>query len=268
MDELAMQEGGSQETTAPEVKVETTPSIEDRAKEQGWRPKEEYEGDPGKWVSAETFVAKGELIEKIEALGKELKNTKKAMGMLQEHHTKVKEAEFARAIEYLKAKKKAAYEAGDVDAIMEFDDKIAEVKETQKAQVVASNISEEAAEAVHPDFVQWQKRNSWYTEDEEMKEVADDLGIAYANRTKKSPSEVLSYVESRIRKMYPEKFTNPNKGKPSVVEGSGSPGRTTPKGEEGLDLSDEERQVMNTFIRSGVMTKEEYLKELKLVRNK
>ena len=261
MDELEKQE-------VDQSQEDTSITIETRAKEQGWRPKEEYDGDPSKWVSAETFVAKGELIEKIEALGKELKNTKKAMGMLQEHHIKVKEAEFKRAIEYLKAKKKAAYEAGDVDAIMEFDDKIAEVKETQKAQTVASDISEDATEINHPDFIQWQKRNSWYTENEEMKEIADDLGIAYANRTKKSPSEVLSYVEERIKKLYPEKFTNPNKVKPSIVEGNGNPSRTIPKGEDNIDLSEEERQVMNTFIRAGIMTKEAYLKELKLVRNK
>lgn len=241
------------------------PTIEDRAKEQGWRPKEEYEGDPDKWVSAETFVAKGELIDRIESLGKELKNTKKAMDMLKDHHKKVKESEFQRAVEYLKSQKKAAYENGDVDAIMEIDDKIAEVRETQKKQADLVEDTEESTQ--HPDFVNWVRTNKWYESNADMREEADAIGVAYAKRTKASPNEVLTYVEKQIKKLYPEKFTNPNRNKPSSVEGGGSSSSTKAK-EFDIELSDEERQVMNSFVRSGVMTKEEYLAELKKMRNK
>lgn len=90
-----------QETTQV---VET--SIEDRAKAQGWKPKEEFDGDVSKWVSAETFLAKGELIEKIEYLGKKLKASEQAIDMLKQHHGQVKEAEFKRAVEFLKAQKR------------------------------------------------------------------------------------------------------------------------------------------------------------------
>ena len=81
-----------------------TSSIEDRAREQGWKPKEEYEGDPSKWVSAETFVAKGELIDRIEALGKKLKDSEKTINLLKEHHARVKESEFKNAVAFLKAR--------------------------------------------------------------------------------------------------------------------------------------------------------------------
>lgn len=68
-----------------EVVVQT---VENTAREQGWKPLEEFDGDKSKWVSAETFVAKGELIYKIESLGKKLKDADKAIKMLTEHHQK------------------------------------------------------------------------------------------------------------------------------------------------------------------------------------
>ncbi len=241
-----------------QVQVET--SIEDTAKAQGWRPIEEFDGDKSKWVSAETFVAKGELIGKIETLGKKLKDADKAIKMLTEHHQKVKESEFKRAVDYLKAQKKQAYETGDVDKIIEIDEKILEAKEAQK------NIpkDEEVKPDVHPSFQKWQEENSWYTTDSEMRQDADAFGNAYAaNNPNKDPEEVLEYVTRKIKKLYKDKFENPNRVKASAVEGGGNRQEST---NDSFQLSEEEKKVMNTFIRMGVMSKEDYIKELKKVK--
>ena len=241
----------------------TVLSIEDRAREQGWRPKEEFDGDPSKWVSAETFVAKGELIDRIEQLGKKLKDSEKTIKMLSEHHSKVKESEFKRAVEFLKQQKKQAYENGDVDRILELDDKIAEVRETQKAQKQQEQVNE--APESHPAFQSWVSENKWYETDSEMRADADTFGEAYArNNQDKTPAEVLEYVTKKIKKAYPEKFTNPNRNKPTGVE-SGS-GNRQGSSRDTFTLTEEEAKVMNTFVRNGVMTKEEYLKEVKAMR--
>lgn len=237
------------------------PTIEDRAKEQGWKPKEEYEGDPSKWVSAETFVAKGELIEKIEALGKELKNQKKANQMLIEHHKRVKESEFNRAVTYLKQQKKQAYESGDVDKIIEIDEQLANVKETQKQQ---AQFDAQSEPEIAPEFKAWVSNNKWYDQDSDLRDEADTLGLTHAKRhPEKNPAQILEYVEKQIKKMYPEKFTNPNRTKPSAVEGAVSGGG---KKSEAFELSEEEKQVMMTFVRSGIMSKEDYLAELKSMK--
>ena len=242
---------------------EQTSSIEDRAREQGWRPKEEFDGDPGKWVSAETFVAKGELIDRIEQLGKKLKDSEKTIKMLSEHHTKVKESEFKRAVEFLKSQKKLAYENGDVDKIIELDDKIAEVRETQKAQKVQEEVNETPES--HPAFQSWVSENKWYEQDKEMRSDADAFGEAYArNNPDKTPQEVLEYVTKKIKKAYAEKFTNPNRSKPSGVEGGSGTRQATSR--DTISLTEEETRVMNTFVRNGIMTKDEYLKEVKAMR--
>ena len=247
----------------PEGSSEQTISIEDRAREQGWRPKEEFDGDASKWVSAETFVAKGELIDRIEQLGKKLKDSEKTIKMLSEHHTKVKETEFKRAIEYLKSQKKAAYESGDVDKIIEIDDKMTQVRETQKAQKEQEAVNETPES--HPAFQSWVSENKWYESDSEMRADADAFGEAYArNNQDKTPAEVLDYVSKKIKKAYPEKFTNPNRNKPTGVE-SGS-GTRQGSSRDTFSLTDEETRVMNTFARNGIMEKEEYIKQVKAMR--
>lgn len=243
--------------------LSSSSTIEDRAREQGWRPKEEFEGDASKWVSAETFVAKGELIDRIEQLGKKLKDSDKTIAMLKEHQTKVKESEFRRAVEFLKQQKKQAYETGDVDKILELDDKLVEVRETQKAQKQQEEVNETPES--HPAFKSWVSENKWYESDSEMRADADTFGEAYArNNQEKTPAEVLEYVTKKIKKAYPEKFVNPNRNKPSGVE-SGS-GNRQGSSRDNFSLTEEEAKVMNTFIRNGVMTKEDYIKEVKAMR--
>lgn len=242
--------------------VEQTPqSIEDTAREQGWKPKEEFGGDVSKWVSAETFVAKGELIDRIESLGKKLKDNDKTIAMLKEHHAKVKETEFKRAVDFLKSQKKAAYESGDVDRIMEIDDQIAEVKETQRAQ----EQQEKQAPQSNEDFQSWVSENKWYEKNSEMRSDADTFGEAYfRNNPSKTPSEVLEYVSKKIKKAYPEEFTNQNRTRPSGVEGGGGTRQATSR--DSFSLSEEETRVMNTFIRNGIMTKEDYIRQVKEMR--
>ena len=249
--------------TTNETTSQETPSVEDLARSQGWVPIEEFSGDKSKYVSAETFVAKGELIDRIEQLGKKLKDSEKTIKMLSEHHTKVKESEFKRAVEFLKQQKKQAYENGDVDKILELDDKIAEVRDTQKAQKQQEQV-DETPEA-HPAFQSWVSENKWYESDSEMRADADAFGEAYTrNNQDKTPQEVLEYVAKKIKKAYPEKFTNPNRNKPTGVE-SGN-GIRQGSSRDSFTLTEEETRVMNTFARNGIMEKEEYIKQVKAMR--
>jgi hypothetical protein len=259
MTEEVKNEAAVAETEVSEV------TTEDRAREQGWLPADEYDGDKSKWVSAETFVAKGELISKIESIGKELKSTKKAMHMLQDHHAKVKEAEFTRAVNYLKQQKKQAYESGDVDKIIEIDEQISNVKETQKQQAIVLAQQEQNEPEVHPNFTAWAEKNSWYNTDAELREASDAIGLAHAKANpNKSPEEILDFVSRKIKTSYPEKFSNPNRDKSSSVEGAGSSARTRKVSD--FDMSEDEVKVMNTFVRQGIMTKDEYMKELKSIK--
>lgn len=264
----AQQEEPQVEQKAPE----TTPEPQEReysdaelkAMQSGWKPKDQYSGDESKWVDAEEFNRRGELFGKIDVLSRELKESKKALRMLQEHHAKVRDTEYQRALTQLKAEKKAAYEEGNVDRIVEIDDQIAEVKASKKVEEEAIR---QQVNQPDPRFMAWVDRNSWYAQDAEMRTFADATGTAYAaNNPNKDPEEVLEYVAGKVRKAFPEKFVNPNRTKPSAVEGSAASAKSASTKKESYSLSEEEARVMHTFVRQGIMTKEEYIEQLKKIK--
>jgi hypothetical protein len=245
---------------APVVEKQNDP-YEDQAREQGWRPKEEFEGDPEKWKPAKEFVERGELFGKIDTLGKELKETRKALKMLQEHHTKVKEVEYKRAVDELKALQKRHLEEGNSDGYLEASELLTDLKAEQKAREA---VSQAQPAQTDPRFTSWVDANTWYTKDQEMRDYADVVGLGYANKNPGvDPEEVLKYVTVQVKSHFKDKFQNPNRGRPSVVEGASTP---TAANKSSFELTDDERRVMNTFIRAGVMTKDEYVAQVKTMR--
>lgn len=248
----------------PQVNETQVDPVETEARASGWVPKDEFHGDPNKWVDAGEFVRRAPLFQKIDAQGQELKNLRKGLEALKAHHAQVRETEYKRALEELKAAKKQAYIDGEVDEIVEIDEKIDAVKteQTKFKQEQAASVTE--PEVVHPEFAAWNKRNTWYNESKPMRAFADALGLEL-RATGMSPTEVLRQVEIKIKEEFPNKFRNPNRDKPGAVEAGG---KSSPsKGNSGeASLTDEERRIMNTFVRTGVMTKEQYIADLKKVK--
>ena len=249
----------AEQTQQPEVQSDP---YEDQAREQGWRPKEEWEGDPSKWRPAKDFVERGELFGKIDSMGKELKETRKALKMLQEHHAKVRETEYNNALKELKALQKKHLEEGNSDGYLETTELLTDLKAEQKAREV---VEKQVPQQQQPDprFIAWAQENNWYQKDQEMRDFADAVGLGYAQKNPGiDPEDVLKYVTAQVKTRFKEKFVNPNRSKPSSVEGASAPAAT--KGT--FELSDEERKVMNTFVRTGVMSKEEFIAEVKKMR--
>lgn len=59
--QASAEETGVIETPPDEVSEETTaPEIEDKARKMGWRPLDEFHGNPDEWRDAEEFVRRGE----------------------------------------------------------------------------------------------------------------------------------------------------------------------------------------------------------------
>jgi hypothetical protein len=253
---MAVQAEDKQTTTTPDVDP-----YESEAREQGWKPKEEYEGDPEKWRPAKEFVERGELFGKIDVLGRELKETKKALKMLQEHNLKIKETEYKRAVDELKALQKKHLEEGNSDGYLETTELLTDLKAEQKAREAVSQVQ---PQQVDPRFNAWVETNKWYAQDAELREYADVVGMGYAQKNPGlDPEDVLKFVAAQVKLRYPNKFQNPNRNKPSAVEGAST--TSSPK-TNSFELTDDERKVMNTFIRTGAMTKEEFIAQVKMMR--
>lgn len=233
----------------------TLTAIEQRASEQGWRPQDEWDGDPSDWRTAREFLDRGEFFKKIEDQTRTIKELRKTQVDMTRHLEMVRKTEFKRALEVLKAQKRVALAEGDADRVIELDDEIAETRE-QAAQVQTPQVPE-VDPSLHPVFVEWKNRNGWYETNRAMRAFADSLGGTLTG----SPSEILAQVEREVRKEFAHKFENPARSRAGAVES----GNTKPSGkkEESFKLSDEERRVMQRFIRSGAITEEQYIKDLK-----
>lgn len=254
------------QTTPETTSEETLSPIEQRAMDMGWKPKDQFQGEEDDFIDAKEFVRRQPLFDKIETQSKQIKSVTKALEALKTHYTRVEEAAVTKAINQLKLQRKQALSEGDGDAFEVLDENIksAEKQLTQIEQVRNAPLVEE--EVVNPQWTAWQAKNSWYGKSESMRVYADKIGLDLAAKGL-TPNEVLSEVEKAVRKEFPHKFTNPNKTNAPDVETSRQGTGKKPSNDE-AGLTEIERKIMNDFVRSGVMTKEKYLADLKAIKNK
>lgn len=270
-------EGGS--SLNPQIQAQKS---EEKARSKGWRPLDEFKGDPSDWVDHREFLGREKLFDKIHDLKNQLsRQTQKFeqdMSRISSHFAKVQETEFKRAKVALEAELKAAKAADDVEAVAEIAGQIKEVEADQKQ--AAREVQQAQRGGPTPEFVDWQKENKWFQSDAEMTADAIAIGTGYAAANpSKSQGEILEYTAKKIKKMYSEKFDDDEpQGKRKVeadrVEGSGSTRRVEGKKRSKTvgDLSDMERSVMNTLIKRGALKdvaaknkrtqQEEYLAQL------
>lgn len=248
----------------PEPTEGAAPSVEDtykaRASEQGWVDLSEWDGDPADWRPAKEFLDRGELIRSIQELKRENRVIKEGVQEFKKHHERVKELAYKQALADLRAEKKKALEEGDADAVIEIDDKIAETREMQRAAENAPQREVVPAEP-NPDFVRWEARNGWYRQDRAMKAVADTVANDLYARGERDVAKMLAEVDKEVRKAFPTKFENPNRAKAPVVEGASKGGGRSTDGD--VYMTDIEKQIMNKILKTGAITKADYLKEFK-----
>jgi hypothetical protein len=95
-----------------------------------------------------------------------------------------------------------------------------------------------------------------------MRAYADQVGIEAGSKGM-SPSDVLAEVEREVKKEFADKFTNPRRASAAAVEGSTNKGSGK---RDSFQMSDEERRVMQRFVKSGALTEEQYIADLKKTR--
>lgn len=261
-EELNLPQDGEQ---APQQEAPQYTEMEQRAMSLGWRPKEEWDGSEDDFIDAKEFVRRQPLFEKISHQSRELKQVRQAVEALKTHLTTVREGEYQRALEALKAERRAALSDGDGEKFDRLDDEIktveAEVKQIKELAKAP------AVQEVHPEFQSWMQANPWYETQNHMRIFADEVGKKL-HASGMAPAEVLKAVEKEVRKEFPNKFSNPNKELAPKVAASGGKGGSGRADPIEASLSDVERRIMDNLVRSGVMTKDEYIADLKRVKQK
>jgi regulator of replication initiation timing len=247
--------------------VENTPEyteVEQRALTMGWRPKEEFNGVEDDFIDAKEFVNRKPLFDKIEHQNKQIKAVTKSLDALKQHYTTVQETEFNRALKALKQERRVALQDGDGEKFDVIDDQIKDVeKQLVVVQQNANTPAVQETQEVHPEFQSWVGKNPWYNQGGEMRAFADSYGTTLASQGK-TPNEVLKEVETAVRRAFPTKFTNPNKVDAPDVGSSRAPSKGRTDGY--VELTEQERRIMNTLVQGGHLTKEKYLADLRVAK--
>jgi len=247
-------------TEAPE------PTVEDRARDMGWRPLSEFKGDESRFVDAETFVKKGEEVLPIvkanarkaeEALASakaEIAEMRDSFKEFKKYHSQTEQRALTQARKELEREMADAVEARDHRAVREIAaDMAALSKDVQTDDHGNPYQSPSHAKTLN----QWKGDNPWFGSDSVMTAAAN----AVANELERSGvkgAEQLAEVAKRMRAEFPQKFENANRRNPAAVEGS-TPTRKA--GRTWADLPSDARSAGERWVKQGLLTKEQYLRD-------
>lgn len=231
------------------------PSFEDLAKEKGWKPKEDYAGDPDAWVGAEEFVKRQPLFDKIKTQGKKLKELEKTVEALGKHYqTNIQQAK-EKAIADLKAERREAIELGEVDKVEQIDKRIEDVRQIPDPVTAPPVVATEVEQ-----FVEDQK--DWFNKDQEMTQFAISFNEAYLKTHPGDLAKSLDETIKAVRRAYPDKFANQKRFTAPPVEGAAVSTKTDSKYSVSR-LTHEQKLVYNQLVKTHKqMSHDEYFKSL------
>ncbi len=259
-----------QEAPAQEEPTQEQPelTVEDKAREMGWSPKEDFEGDESKWVSAETFVARKPLFDKIESQSKYIKSvekstrqTQEALQALAEHHKKVALVAFKKELGDLKTQRRAALAEGDTLAADDIQEKIDNLKPESVPDVPAPTSNTRP-----PEIQEWVDANPWYDNDEDARALADAIGQTAYKKGVPAP-EVLKLMRDKVAKAFPElvgvQVRNKNKDTATPMVGSTTGVGNASRAAKGFRPTEAQVRIAKTFVGQGLFKSvEDYYKEL------
>lgn len=250
----------------------TVSEIAELATQLGWN--KDYDGDDA--VDATTYILRSKDIQKsMSKHNKDLKDQLQALNgsveALKQHNDSVYKAELKRLegeVAALKKERREAIELADVDKVEELDKQIDEIqkdinkpKETDK---------QKTTDIENPIYDAWIVDNKWYLEDDEMAKFADSVAEQYVGAP---PERLYKLVRKKVQEVFPEKFESPkteskkDSGSVKSPIGPKSPvERSSAKGSNATftkaDLTSDQVQIMNQFVRSGIMTEDQYINDI------
>lgn len=247
---------------------DSTSDSESKARERGWRPKDEFEGDKSGWVDHAEFNRRTELFDKISTQGKTIKSLRKQMDALIAHNKGIEERTRNKTIKELEQKRKEAVKFGDTKAFEEADQQLEEAKKEasfeaeekdhdndQEDQNTGDGNEIEIPQMVK-DFAA--KNSSWFDKDKEMTDFMLWKTQSIVNNQGLGLQEAMDLAEKEVKSVFSSKFKNPNKDKPNTVMG-GSKQKIT-GGKSINSLTPEQKSVWHALKHT--MTEKEFLSQL------
>lgn len=236
---------------------------EERARQMGWMPEDEFKGDPKRWTNAETWVEKGETMipimrsqmgkyeKTIQSLNSKLTEMDQTFKDFSKYHKDTAEREQGKAIEEIKSQQREAVEMQDTDAYDALEAKKKVIEE-----------GPEKTNGPPPEFTEWVGSNEWYNDDMEMGQYADFIGNRIAtSKPGVSTKDLYGEVEKAVKKKYPGKFENQNRNLQQSVDTGGDTSPRKAKSKAYASLPSDAKASCDRFVSQGLLTKDQFCAE-------
>ncbi|CAN8142622.1 hypothetical protein THIOSC15_490007 [uncultured Thiomicrorhabdus sp.] len=268
-----------------ETQAQYEQRIEKLAQQIGWNPG--YDG--GDKLTAEEYILKSREIQNTASDHikrqnrsiQELKNNFQAYKQHMDALYAAQKIQMNKDLMDLNTQRKEAVEENDNDRVQAIDAQINDMRKMpQNLPTPETNI--------HPDFVSWVEHNAWYEDDNDLRTYADFLGDQpeFRAEAKRDYRNMLTKVEDAVKRMFPDKFkpkTTARTPAPASTSTSTQPDTKTaadlppraaavepnnPKPPVKRskytysDLSRDQQNLADFYEKQGIMSKEEYIKQL------
>jgi len=252
---------------APEPPDEDRAELEEEARKYGWRPKEEFDRDPGNWVDAERFLSMPRTMLKIERdrrrdtekTAKELEQRIARMeGMTKVATDRALEAQrlqYEARIQEIEARKRAAVEVGDTDTY----DRLAE----QQNQIRPPRMAPPPPVQEDPLAEYKASESGRWALDPHAARMGAQLIEQNPHIKYLPPIKQAEWAAEQIKPYFREYFPEPKPAPSGVskVDGGGL-GAGFKRGKGGADLPPEARKQGQEFVEMGVYKSlDEYAKD-------
>lgn len=223
----------------------------------GWRPLEEFKGDPRQFVDAETYVKRAD--EVLPFVKKENKQLRGKIEFLERQIKKVMKSEqeaYSSALADVKAKMEKAVVTGDVAAFNTLDKKAEDIRKNMAADTPGADRQAEAMRA----FNDWRDKNEWYDlgnlagadADEKLKRAyADRMMDANVELTKTlDPADFFEHIAGLVDAKYPPSRAPRPKGTEAVA--GVTRGGAAKSAKTGANLPAQAKETAERYVRQGI----------------
>ena len=220
-----------------QTQEQSKPSAEDVARQSGWRPQEEFEGEPSEWRSAEVFNERGEWIKRAKATDKRLNDMESKFNSrldnankLHEHQMEVQKADLIR-------KRDEAIDDADRETANKIQDDIDKIN-IQPAPVAPVNNQQDA-------LSNWNASNPWIMGNDPKAAYGKQQFTNYQSQGM-TVEQSISAMETDVNSAFPD--VNPNRSNHPMPEGGTKPGKkASPQRLTMADLTAEERKFKSAM---------------------
>lgn len=263
-------------------------TVEETARSMGWRPKEQWKGEPDKFVDAEAFVRNGEnfipilrkrvstaeernqsLMGEVQGLKKTTQELQEALKTQAEYNAQIAKREAQLESRRLRAELIEARKEGDTTRELELEEQLEEHKEAIKAKPATTEKPTEApAKAATdgvpdptqaPEFQQFLADNPWFQSDPVMRAASVALGTHLAQTDPEfrglTAARRYEVIAEQIKERFGETEAAPRKQNGKYDSGGGSPREGRRSGNSGNgksynDLPADAKAACDTFSRT------------------